>query len=169
LEGRLGVTERFEGDCGNCFALCCVGLSFQRSTDFGHDKPSGQACHFLEKDYRCRIHPQKEALGYEGCIDFDCFGAGQRASAGFAGLNFAGDPTVARKLYARFAQLLAVQEMRQALVDAQDLPLSREQESMRHGLLERLALGADSLSAELDPDAPALLAQGESFIQILRR
>lgn len=163
------MAERFEGDCENCFALCCVALSFQRSADFGHDKPSGQACHFLQQDYRCRIHPQKEALGYEGCLDFDCFGAGQRASAGFAGLNFAGDPSVARVLYARFAQLLAVQEMRQALVDAEDLSLGREQETLRVDLLGRLAYGADSVRSELDPDASALLAQCEAFIAQLRR
>jgi hypothetical protein len=162
------VTERFEGDCANCFGLCCVALSFQRSADFGHDKASGQACHFLERDYRCLIHPQKEALGYEGCLDFDCFGAGQRASAGFAGLNFSGDASVARMLYARFAELLKLQEMRQALVDAGDLALTNEQDVMRCDLLARMAAVADRVGSDLDPDAPVLLAEGERFIALLR-
>lgn len=163
------MTERFEGDCANCFGLCCVALSFQRSADFGHDKPSGQACHFLERDYRCRIHPQKEALGYEGCLDFDCFGAGQRASAGFAGQNFAGDASVARVLYARFAELLKLQEMRQALVDAGGLTLTDEMEAIRSDLLERLGLAAEGVRSELDPEAPPLLAEGQSFIALLGR
>lgn len=162
------MSEGFEGECGKCFALCCVALSFQRSADFGHDKPSGQACHFLETDYRCRIHAQKEALGYEGCIEFDCLGAGQRASAGFAGLNFSGGPAVARRLYGRFTELLKLQEMRQALVDAGEFPLSVEMDKERRALLERFARSADVPRQDLDPEAGQLLAEGERFIAALR-
>ncbi|MBD8067345.1 hypothetical protein IC608_17910, partial [Devosia sp. PTR5] len=140
-EGSTLQSEEFAADCERCFGLCCTALSFQRSGSFGHDKPAGQACHFLEPTFRCGIHAQREQLGYEGCEDFDCFGAGQIASQEFAAQNWRREPAVARRLHARFAELLKVQEISAALHEAGNLGLTGSTEAERRRLLVALRRG----------------------------
>ncbi|UYN98399.1 MAG: hypothetical protein KIT02_10535 [Devosia sp.] len=141
----------FEARCEQCFGLCCVALSFDRGPQFGHDKLAGVPCHHLDDQFRCRIHARREDLGYDGCEAFDCLGAGQIASARFAGENWRRDPAMARRLYAEFSTLMRLQEMRQALVTASDLELAPDQHELRRALLGRFELvvdGPDRASAE---------------------
>lgn len=72
-------------DCASCSALCCVAPSFEASEDFAHDKPSGARCANLNAQNRCGVYGQRELLGFRGCIAFDCYGAGQRATREHAG------------------------------------------------------------------------------------
>jgi hypothetical protein len=74
------VTTRAElrADCAQCFALCCVGPVFTRSSEFAIDKPAGTPCPHLADDHRCSIHDRLQAEGFSGCAAFDCVGAGQR-------------------------------------------------------------------------------------------
>jgi hypothetical protein len=72
-------------DCASCSALCCVAPSFEASEDFAHDKPCGTRCSNLNADNRCGVYGQRELLGFRGCIAFDCYGAGQRATREHAG------------------------------------------------------------------------------------
>jgi hypothetical protein len=72
-------------DCASCSALCCVAPSFEASEDFAHDKPSGTRCTNLNSQNRCGVYGQRELLGFRGCIAFDCYGAGQRATRERAG------------------------------------------------------------------------------------
>ena len=67
-------------DCAHCQALCCVHLPFERGADFPFAKAAGRPCHNLRADHRCGIHDQLAERGFRGCVSFDCFGAGQRAS-----------------------------------------------------------------------------------------
>jgi hypothetical protein len=134
-------------DCSKCFGLCCIALRFDRVAGFGHDKAAGEPCYFLETDFRCRIHAARDSLGYEGCCEFDCLGAGQRASAAFAGRNWQRDAGVARELYARFAELLTLQEMRQALAEAGELELPADVEQIRRSSLSDITSLADKLEA----------------------
>lgn len=157
----------FAADCQACFGLCCTALSFERSSQFGHDKPGGQPCQFLQSDFRCRIHAQREDLGYGGCEDFDCLGAGQRASAAFAGLNWRGDSSVARRLYARFSQLLMLQELRQALDTAAGLDISAEQHRRRKKLLDLVGGEADSGANDVTGSGEQILTEGKSFLRSL--
>lgn len=144
------VSVSFRADCEKCLGLCCVALRFSRADGFGHDKSAGEPCHYLEAN-RCRIHAQRDDLGYEGCIDFDCLGAGQRASAAFADPENPDRGDVAA-LYARFHALMPIQEMRQALADAADLELPEGDHDRRVGVLDALALLADGASTPLDAE-----------------
>jgi hypothetical protein len=72
-------------DCGSCAALCCVAISFEASEHFAFDKPAGVACRNLARDHRCTIHALLVERGMSGCAAYDCYGAGQRATAAFAG------------------------------------------------------------------------------------
>lgn len=157
----------FTADCEKCVGLCCTALSFERSSQFGHDKLGGQPCQYLAADYRCRIHERREDLGYSGCEAFDCMGAGQRASAAFAALNWQRDPAIARRLYARFSQLLLLQELRQALHTAAGLDLSAGRHEERLRLLDLVGDEADSGAQTVTDTAQRVLGEGKSFLKCL--
>lgn len=78
-------------DCSRCVGLCCVALPFSRSADFPVDKAAGDPCDNLAPDHRCTIHTLLRERGYVGCTVFDCFGAGQRVTAAFAGRTWRDD------------------------------------------------------------------------------
>ncbi|MCP8888453.1 hypothetical protein [Devosia ureilytica] len=92
-------------------------------------------------------------------------GAGQRASAAFAALNWQRDPAVARRLYARFSQLLLLQELRQALETAAGLDISPHQHEQRRVLLERVGGEADSRADDVTATAQVVLGEGKSFLR----
>ncbi|TDD58970.1 pentapeptide repeat-containing protein [Kribbella antibiotica] len=73
-------TTDLRADCGNCFGLCCVALTFSKSADFAINKPAGEACRNLDDAFRCRIHTELRPKGFQGCTVYDCFGAGQELS-----------------------------------------------------------------------------------------
>lgn len=159
----------FQSDCDHCFGLCCVALAFSRSDDFGHDKLAGEPCFHLDAKARCSIHARREDLGYEGCEAFECLGAGQRASAVFAAQNWRRDSAIARRMHARFALLLQLQEMRRALSDAASLDLAAPLEAERQALLEQIALLADSHDGSIDAESSDALAQARNFMAVLKR
>ncbi len=157
----------YSADCSRCFGLCCTALSFERSAQFGHDKMAGQPCQYLQQDFRCRIHERLDDLGYGGCDAFDCLGAGPRASAAFAAENWQRDPAVARKLYARFSQLLKLQEMRQALDTAASLEIPAEAHQHRLALFARVSAEADSGANEPTESSQEVLNDGKAFLRSL--
>lgn len=73
-----------KADCANCVALCCVAPDFERSDRFAFTKPAGVACRHLGRDFRCTIHERLESAGFGGCVEYDCFGAGQKTTRRFA-------------------------------------------------------------------------------------
>jgi uncharacterized protein YjbI with pentapeptide repeats len=74
------IREDLRADCGSCFGLCCVALTFQKSADFAIDKDAGEPCRNLQDDFRCGIHRKLRTEGFGGCTVYDCFGAGQKIS-----------------------------------------------------------------------------------------
>jgi hypothetical protein len=160
---------QFQADCSRCFGLCCTALRLERSDGFGHDKPPGIPCHFLEASYTCKIHPRREDLGYQGCIDFTCLGAGQRASRAFAGQNWQRNPAVASQLFARFAQLLALQEIRQALIDAEQMQLEDELEQKRISMLKAIEELADQVERPPTQQVNDILRTAKNLIKNLNR
>ena len=62
-----------------------IGMSsFDASSAFSFDKAAGARCRHLRDDCRCAIHDELEDRGFAGCAAYDCYGAGQRATALFA-------------------------------------------------------------------------------------
>ena len=157
----------FSAQCGNCFALCCTALSFQRGTQFAHDKAAGQPCQYLQNDFKCTIHARREELGYDGCEAFDCLGAGQRASAIFAAENWRRDPAIARRLYASFSLLLRIQEMRRALETAANLDLRPALHEERLALLDMLSAQGESRREDIADAASRTLKDCRAFLKRL--
>lgn len=77
---QILIKDKYSSDCSKCFALCCVALPYNKSADFPCDKPSGVPCHNLNSNYLCNIHNDLKEKGFNGCVTFECFGAGQHVS-----------------------------------------------------------------------------------------
>lgn len=129
-------------DCTRCAALCCVVLAFDRGEMFGFDKPACEPCRHLE-NAGCQIHPDRERLGFHGCIAFDCAGAGQYVTQTmFGGRSWRDDADLARPMGEAFAAMLVVHAQLGLLEQARSLPLPEE-------VLRRL----DDLEQALQPTA----------------
>ncbi|HEY5224592.1 MAG TPA: pentapeptide repeat-containing protein [Microbacteriaceae bacterium] len=144
-------------DCARCVGLCCVALAYVRSADFGYDKPAGEPCVNLQKDFRCGIHPQLRERGFKGCTAFDCFGAGQKVTQTiFGGRNWR-DATQSREpMFAVFPIVRQLHEMLWYLASAraapQAAPLYDELDRV-YATTERMTTG--SAESILAVDVPA--------------
>lgn len=99
-------------DCARCSGLCCVALPYARSADFAHDKPAGEPCRHLD-GYACSIHDRLSDQGYAGCTAFDCLGAGQQVTQRtYAGVTWRDRPDLAEEIFAAFAIMRQLQELR---------------------------------------------------------
>ena len=158
-------------DCQRCVGLCCVAPAFAASTDFAVDKPAGQPCDNLRADFRCGIHADLRDSGFAGCTVFDCFGAGQQvAQVTFEGRDWRATPAIAGQMFAAFAVLRQLHELRWYLTEALTLPGARELHAeLRRALehTERLAgevpeqLLELDVAAQRDEVAPLLLRTSE--------
>lgn len=137
-------------DCARCAALCCVALPFQRSADFAFDKPGGVPCRNLRDDLRCGVHAHLRDRGFAGCTVFDCFGAGQRVTAAFAGRDWRDGADVAEPMFAAFGVQRRLHELAWYLVDAAGRPVPAALADEAQSLLARVAALADAA-----PDDPA--------------
>ncbi|NCT82128.1 MAG: hypothetical protein GXC94_03225 [Comamonadaceae bacterium] len=143
MTAPLRLPAQLRADCSACVALCCVIPPFDAAQGFGFDKPAETPCRHLCADHRCGIHDGLTARGFEGCVAFDCLGAGQRLTAlavqRFGSADWRERPEVARWLFRAYPRMRQAQEW-----------------------LARLSLGAAlsgrgelrALAAELDAEAP---------------
>lgn len=149
-------------DCRKCVGLCCVALAFDRSAFFAFDKPAGEVCRNLDDEHRCRIHSRLEETGFRGCVQFDCLGAGQRATALFE------TPRHDGAMFEAFSRMRQVHELLQLLDRAAGLPLDAEQrrrcEELRAELSEDWTLAQFSVL-----DLKAMRQEVKSFLQTLQK
>jgi hypothetical protein len=108
------LPAHLKADCSACAALCCVIPPFDEVQGFGFDKPAETPCQHLCADHRCGIHDALIPRGFEGCVAFDCLGAGQRLTAfaveRFGNADWRARPEVARWLFAAYPRMRKVQE-----------------------------------------------------------
>jgi hypothetical protein len=124
-------------DCARCAALCCVALAFDRSEAFAIDKPNGAPCPNLDACGRCAIYAERGRLGFSGCVDYDCLGAGQRVTAElFGGRSWQDEPALLAPMIRAFAIMRQVHELALLLREAGKADLSHE-ECRTLGQLER--------------------------------
>ena len=126
-------------DCANCFGLCCVALPFAASADFGHTKAAGEPCRNLQPDNRCGIHRHLRDRGYPGCTVFDCLGAGQQVSQViYGGVDWRGDTRRAGQMFAVFAVIRRLHELRWYLLEAVERVAEPELRQRLQGELDRI-------------------------------
>ena len=154
---RLGVREDLGADCGSCFGLCCVALTFSRSADFPFDKAAGDPCRHLDDGDACGIHGELRERGFKGCTVFDCFGAGQKVSRHtFGGRSWRDDPAVGAQMLRVFPVVRRLHELLWYLDEASALTTDA---ALAEALAERFARvrglsdGSPDELAILDVDA----------------
>ena len=125
-------------DCRNCDALCCVLLGFDRSGSFAYTKPACTACRNLDAANLCRIHPDLADKGFNGCIRFDCHGAGQVITAMFKGRSWRDDPGQMPAMDQAFRLQRRLHEALVLLEQSAQLPLTAAQDATRQTLLAAL-------------------------------
>ncbi|CAH1231316.1 hypothetical protein PAECIP111891_06813 [Paenibacillus allorhizoplanae] len=144
-----GKRLHMQGDCENCFGLCCVALPYAASTDFANDKDAGQPCTNLQTDFRCGVHTQLRQIGFRGCTVYDCFGAGQKVSQiTYGGTDWRKAPETAKQMFEVFPLMRQLHELLWYLTEALTLPSTDE----IHGELSTLVAETERLT-NLDPDS----------------
>lgn len=147
-------------DCAKCAGLCCLGLSFQKGDDFAIDKASGEPCPNLDRDHRCKIHATLKDDGFEGCIKFDCAGAGQRVTEmRFNGETWQEHPELMFAMMRDFENLRPLHERMVQLTEAGKSDLPEDLEAERAALLKRTArvwADTDTLKRRYDAFLTAL-------------
>jgi hypothetical protein len=118
-------------DCARCAALCCVALAFDRSDDFGADKPADAPCPHLDDGCRCAIHATRAQQGFGGCVVYDCLGAGQRVTQElFAGRSWRDDAGLLAPMAEAFRAMRRVHELLVLLDAAGRASLSVEERAV---------------------------------------
>lgn len=67
-------------NCEQCSALCCIAFPSEDMPGFAAEKEAGQPCPHLDTCGRCTIYADREQKGFGGCLQFECFGAGQHVT-----------------------------------------------------------------------------------------
>ena len=150
--------HELRADCTRCVGLCCVAPAFAASADFAIDKPAGQPCPNLQRDFRCGIHGELRGRGFAGCAVFDCYGAGQRiARDTFGGRDWRRSPELAEPMFAAFAVLRQLHELLWYLAEALTLDAARP----LHAELQRARDEIERLAAGGPADLPVLDVAGQ--------
>ncbi len=128
MEEILKMLNDLKSDCKNCFALCCVALPFGKSHDFPFSKEGGIPCRHLCSNNMCAIHDQLKGKGFNGCVTYECFGAGQHVSQTiYSGKDWRKDSQHAEEMFAVFPIVQQLHEMlwylKQALTLKETQPL----------------------------------------------
>ena len=111
--------ENLKIDCSKCFGFCCVALYFSTMDGFPEDKKAGEPCINLSKDFTCKIHKDLSKNNLKGCINYDCFGAGQKvAQYTYKNLNWKDLPQQSQEMYDVFVVVKSLQEMIWYLYDS---------------------------------------------------
>ncbi|HEY0470569.1 MAG TPA: pentapeptide repeat-containing protein [Kribbella sp.] len=143
--------QELRADCGSCFGLCCVALTFSKSADFAIDKDAGEPCPNLQDDFRCGIHQKLRTKGFQGCTVYDCFGAGQKISR-LAGKSWREQP--GQKMFEALPIMRQLHELLWYLTEACELEQTRPIHAELHERLEHVErltlqdLGTVDLAAE---------------------
>lgn len=142
-------------ECKYCFGLCCAALGFAQSDGFPADKPAGEACTNLQKNFSCGVYGELKNLGLKGCTVYDCFGAGQRvAKTTYGGVGWRENPESKEQMFRVFGVMQELHEIMWYLCEAHTLlngKAQAEAENLLHGLEIVAQLRPEQL-LELDMD-----------------
>ena len=162
--------ERLRPDCSRCAALCCVAFAFERSADFAVEKAAGEPCPNLDACGGCRIYERRLDLGFGGCVQHDCHGAGQRVvQETFGGRSWLSEPDLLGPMSSAFATMWEIHKLLALLAAARRLPLRPEMAAeigRFEARLEALAAAAEEPAARGRVDV--LAGEIAAFLPSLR-
>lgn len=79
-DNYAALAAKLKIDCEKCSGLCCVALYCMKTDGFPANKEAGIPCKNLRSDFRCAIYAHLKSKNMRGCLAYDCFGAGQKAT-----------------------------------------------------------------------------------------
>lgn len=133
------TTDPFAPDCPACAALCCLALAFDKGDLFAETKPAGLPCAHLAADATCSIHDRLSDSGWQGCVNYNCLGAGQATVQEiFGGRSWQTEPELAQPMMDAFRQLRGIRDLAAQLAVARDLPVGPDLQSRCTALYDRL-------------------------------
>lgn len=101
-----------------------MSLHVEKSDKFAIDKPAGTPCPNLKNDGQCKIHAFLKNRGFEGCVDYDCFGAGQRVVQDlYDGISWQITPKNLPNMSEDFAKMRRIYKWLGLIITARNLPL----------------------------------------------
>lgn len=174
MPSTYGDRSRLRADCERCVGLCCVVPALAASADFAIDKPAGQPCPNLLRDFRCSIHDRLRQHGFPGCVAYDCFGAGQQVvQVTFGGRDWQQSPQLRGQMFAVFTTMRRLHELLWYLAEALTLEPAgglRPALTDAYDETERLTgAGPDALAGfDVNPHrdrVDALLAQASELVR----
>jgi len=156
-----------EPDCDKCSALCCIAPSFAKSESFAFDKTAGVRCKHMTDDYRCEIHNVLPDKGHQGCVDYQCYGAGQKVTQDiYQGRTWMTHPDEAEEIFSVYFAVKAVHELLGYLAGGlalcEDPQISDEIEKMQDELEEMTLVDPQALK---DIQLPPLEKRVSSLLQ----
>ena len=151
------VNSQLNSDCEQCYGLCCVALPYAKSADFKWNKESGVPCPNLGEDHRCGIHNKLRAEGFQGCVSYECFGAGQHVSKVlYPDSHWRENAEIGRQMFTVFPIVQQLHEMlyylTQALAHERTHPIKND---LQHAINELTDLTVRSPSEIISLDVPA--------------
>ncbi|MCM3713474.1 pentapeptide repeat-containing protein [Alkalihalobacillus oceani] len=148
------MQNELQSNCSDCFGLCCVALPYMKSNDFPYNKDGGQPCQHLETNHLCSIHDSLRDNGFNGCVSYECFGAGQKVSQLlYKRRDWREHTSIKKEMFAvfpivqQFHEMLVYLQQSLEVEEAQDL-----KEEIRHfyDMTEELTLKAPDEIISLD-------------------
>lgn len=134
----MAKADLLKTDCSKCAALCCAALAFDRGRDFAFDKNPGEPCRNLN-GHLCSIHDHLAQSGFQGCVAYDCLGAGNRVvQEVFGGRSWQTEPRLLRVMMEAFAGMREVHKRIDLLRAAEGFLTDPRDEQTRLGFLARL-------------------------------
>lgn len=115
------IEQKYQSDCDNCLALCCVAPPFAQSDEFAFSKGEGEPCSNMNSEYSCSIHEVLIEKGFSGCVKFECFGAGQKVTNHhFKGRSWRDSHLTAKEIFHVFFIVKSLHQFLVTLMQAQE-------------------------------------------------
>ncbi|GAA6207768.1 hypothetical protein NBRC116601_10610 [Cognatishimia sp. WU-CL00825] len=150
MAGKTYDFPDLKADCSACAALCCIALHFDKGDAFGFDKLAGVPCPNLAKsDFSCTIHQDLALAGFEGCIRFDCRGAGQAVTQDvFDGKDWRSHPNILGDMMTAFQIMRQLHKVLEILKLLSQLPLHKSEAQTLADLVDDFAPPDDGWTLE---------------------
>lgn len=164
------VKTRLTSDCAQCASLCCVSLHIEKSAQFAINKPAGTPCPNLRSNGLCKIHTTLSEAGFDGCVAYDCHGAGQRVVQDlFDGVSWQKDASLLPQMSEDFSKMRRIYRWLELISTARALPLSTPLSAECDALLRLFCPPQSWTRASFDAhDEPRSKAQATAFLYQLR-
>ncbi|HSG35625.1 MAG TPA: hypothetical protein VLA37_13915 [Sphingomonadaceae bacterium] len=154
-------------DCSRCAALCCIAYPAEEMPGFSASKNAGEPCPKLDACGRCTIYDRREEEGFAGCIQYECFGAGQHVVQHlFGGKDWRDDPALLEPMIESFLAVRKACDLLFIVDYAREHCASPGRESLLHDAETALIEFASTREGAADP---ARLKQIEPVLHELVR